>query len=127
MKTLADDVFRYLRESCTSNHFGLIRRKGVYPYDYLRRMRSLASCLVAQVRTRSIHTQLECGLPLDVRQWQITTTFTCSWMCCSKQTFLKSSVHSAWSTAVSIRYIITPLMVLPRMRLSEYHVLIYSL
>ena len=34
-KTLADDEFRYLKESCTSNHFGLIRRKGVYPYDYM--------------------------------------------------------------------------------------------
>ena len=35
MKTLADDEFRYLKESCTSNHFGLIRRKCVYPYDYM--------------------------------------------------------------------------------------------
>ena len=34
VKTLADDEFGYLRESCTSNHFGLIRRKGVYPYEY---------------------------------------------------------------------------------------------
>ena len=34
-KTLADDDFRYLRESCTSNHFGVIQRKGVYPYDYM--------------------------------------------------------------------------------------------
>ena len=34
-KTLADDEFRYLRESCTSNHFCLIPRKGVYPYDYI--------------------------------------------------------------------------------------------
>ena len=34
-KTLADDESRYLRESCTSNHFGLIRRQGVYPYDYV--------------------------------------------------------------------------------------------
>ena len=34
-KTLADNEFRYLRESCTSNHFGLIQRKGVYPYDYM--------------------------------------------------------------------------------------------
>ena len=34
-KTLEDDEFRYLIESCTSNHFGLIRRKGVYPYDYM--------------------------------------------------------------------------------------------
>ena len=34
-KTLEDDEFRYLSKSCTSNHFGLIRRKGVYPYDYM--------------------------------------------------------------------------------------------
>ena len=34
-KNLEDDEFRYLSESCTSNHFGLIRRKGVYPYDYM--------------------------------------------------------------------------------------------
>ena len=34
-KTLADDEFSYLRESCTANQFGLIRRKGVYPYDYM--------------------------------------------------------------------------------------------
>ena len=34
-KTPADDEFRYLRELCTSNHVGLIRRKGVYPYDYM--------------------------------------------------------------------------------------------
>ena len=32
---LADDESRYLRESCTSNHFGLLRRKGVYLYDYM--------------------------------------------------------------------------------------------
>ena len=35
VKTLADDEFRYLRESCTSNHFGLNGRKSVYPYDYM--------------------------------------------------------------------------------------------
>ena len=34
-KTLADDEFRYLRESCISNHLCLIRRKGVYPYDHM--------------------------------------------------------------------------------------------
>ena len=34
-KTLVDDEFRYLRESCTSNHFALIRRKCIYPYDYM--------------------------------------------------------------------------------------------
>ena len=31
-KTLGDDEFRYLSESYTSNHFGFIRRKGVYDY-----------------------------------------------------------------------------------------------
>ena len=30
-----DDAFRYLRESCTSNHFGLIRCRGGYPHDYM--------------------------------------------------------------------------------------------
>ena len=33
-KTL-EDVYRYLSESCTSNHFELIRRKGVNPCDYM--------------------------------------------------------------------------------------------
>ena len=33
--TLEDDEFRYLVESCTTNHFALVRRKGVYPYDYM--------------------------------------------------------------------------------------------
>ena len=35
MKTLEDDEFRYLSESCASNHFGVIRRKDIYPYDYM--------------------------------------------------------------------------------------------
>ena len=34
-KTLEDDEFRYLVESCTTSHFELVRRKGVYPYDYM--------------------------------------------------------------------------------------------
>ena len=34
-KSLEDDEFGFLIESCTSNHFGLIRRKRVYPYDYM--------------------------------------------------------------------------------------------
>ena len=34
-KTLEDDEFKYLVESCTTSHFDLIRRKGVYPYDYM--------------------------------------------------------------------------------------------
>ena len=34
-KTLEDDEFPYLVESCTTSHFDLVRRKGVYPYDYM--------------------------------------------------------------------------------------------
>ena len=34
-KTFVDDEFRYLKESCTSDHFGLIPCKGVDPYDYM--------------------------------------------------------------------------------------------
>ena len=33
--TLEDDEFKYLVESCTTSHFDLVRRKGVYPYDYM--------------------------------------------------------------------------------------------
>ena len=35
VKTLEDDEFKYLVETCTTSHFDLIRRKGVYPYDYM--------------------------------------------------------------------------------------------
>ena len=34
-KILEDDEFKYLVESCITNHFDLVRRKGVYPYDYM--------------------------------------------------------------------------------------------
>ena len=80
-KTLADDELRYLRESCTSNHFGLIQRKGVYPYDYMDSFDRFGETKLPSQDAffsklsgslRSIHTQVECGLPLDVGQWQIT-------------------------------------------------------
>ena len=35
VKTLADDEFTYLAESCIGDNFELIRRKGVYPYNYM--------------------------------------------------------------------------------------------
>ena len=53
---------------------------------YVHRMRSLASCLVVHIQTQNIQIQLGCGLPLGVRQWQITMTSTYSWMCCFQQT-----------------------------------------
>ena len=33
--TVDDDESRYFVESCTTSQFELIRRKGVYPYDYM--------------------------------------------------------------------------------------------
>ena len=34
-KTLEDNEFHHLVESCATSYFDLIRRKGVYPYDYM--------------------------------------------------------------------------------------------
>ena len=34
-KTLEDDEFKYLVESCTTSHFDLVRRIGVYPYVFM--------------------------------------------------------------------------------------------
>ena len=34
-KTLEDDEFKYIVESCTTSQFELVRRKGVYAYDYM--------------------------------------------------------------------------------------------
>ena len=35
VKTLECGEFKYLSESFISDHFELVRRKGVYPYDYM--------------------------------------------------------------------------------------------
>ena len=43
--------------------------------DYLRWMHSSTSCLTVRARTRSMHMQLKCGLPLNVSQWQTTTIY----------------------------------------------------
>ena len=89
MKTLVDVEFRHLRESCTCNHFGLIRRKAVYPYDYMDsfdrfyEMELPSQDAFSSKLSGSPCSDSECGLPLGVGQWQITTTSTCSWMCCS--------------------------------------------
>ena len=34
-KTLVGDEFKCLSESCIGDSFELVRRKGVYPYDYM--------------------------------------------------------------------------------------------
>ena len=86
-KTLEDDEFRYFSESRTSNHFGLIRRKGVYLYDYMVSFdrfeeTELPSQDAFFSKLSGCHMRLECGMPLDVRRWQIIMISICSWMCC---------------------------------------------
>ena len=77
-KTLVDDEFRYLRESCTSNHFGLIRRKDVYPYDY---MDSFDRFDETKLPSQDAFFSKLSGSPGPTRVW--TMTSTCSWICCS--------------------------------------------
>ena len=75
-KTLVDDEFMYLRESCTilisSDAKVSIPMTIWIALTDLTKLPSqdafLASCLAFLVRTRSMHMQLECGLPLDVGQ-----------------------------------------------------------
>ena len=79
VKTLGDDEFRYLSESCISSHFGLVRRKGVYPYDYMDSSgRFEETKLPDQAQIQSMYMQLECGMLLGVRRLQITTISICS-------------------------------------------------
>ena len=86
-KTLTDDEFRYLRELCTSNHFGLIQRKGVYPYVYMdsfdrfdetKLQDGFFSKLAGSPCSDSEYTLQLKHVPLDVGQWQITTISTWS-------------------------------------------------
>ena len=54
VKTLEVDEFEYIREEFPIQHeFELIKRKGVYPYDYMDSLarfdESLAGCIIQQV------------------------------------------------------------------------------
>ena len=44
VKTLEDDKFNYVRESFPTHQFNLIKRKGVYPYDYMDSFARLDEC-----------------------------------------------------------------------------------
>ena len=35
METLGDDEFYHLSECCVADNFQLVRRKGIYPYNYM--------------------------------------------------------------------------------------------
>ena len=70
VKTIEVDELKYAREAYPIQHeFELIKRKGVYPYDYmqdlmnldcLRKTHSSASCLTVRVWTRNTNIQLKC-------------------------------------------------------------------
>ena len=121
-----------MRESCTSTHFGLIRRKGVYPYDY---MDSLDRFDETKLPLKDAFFRKLSGSPcsdseythatrvLEVVQWQITTTSLAVGCVAPSRLFSKVS-NSLFRV---IRYIITPLLDLPGMLLSECHVLICNL
>ena len=89
VKTFEVDEFKYVREASPIAHeFELIKRKGVYPYDYMDSFtRFDDSQLPSQdaffgklsdspCSTRSMHMQLKCGLPLNLGQRQTITTST---------------------------------------------------
>ena len=89
VKTLEVDEFKYVREAFPISHeFELIKRKGVYPYDYMDSFaRFEESRLPSQdalfsklsdspCPDTSMQMKLKCGLPSNVSQCQTTTTST---------------------------------------------------
>ena len=85
VKTLEVGEFKYMREAFPIAHeFELIKRKVVYPYDYMdsfarfdeSRLPSHGAFFskLADNRTR-VRIQLKCGLPLNVSQLQTTTIY----------------------------------------------------
>ena len=124
MKTLEVDEFKYVREAFPIAHeFELIKRKGVYPYDY---MDSFARFGESRLPSQNAFfsklsdgpcSDTECGLPYNVSQWQTTTTYTCSAMCYSRQTSLRSFATCLAHYSLAL-YTTTPLPVSLGMQLS---------
>ena len=56
VKTLEDAEFKYLRESVPTHQFGLIKRKGICPYDYMDSFARLdeSRCILQQVVCQSV-------------------------------------------------------------------------
>ena len=134
-KTLADDEFRYLRESCTYNHFGLIRRKGVYPYGC---MDSFDRFDEAKLPFFSKLSGSPCSDSEYTHATRVWTALGCCTMADFHDIYLQLDVLLLTYFFERFRttcleyysldpYIITPLLVLPGMRLSECHVLICNL
>ena len=66
-------------------------------------MRSSANCLVDHAQIQNTHMRLECGLPLDVRRWQIITISICSFCVFGKtQENLRNRVNVELVTDVRV-------------------------
>ena len=90
--------------NATTFQFGLIRRKGVYPYD---NMDSFDRFDETKLPSHDAFSSKLSGRPCSDSEYKHAST--CSWMCFSKQ------------TTVSTRYIITPLLIWLGLQLSECH------
>ena len=135
-KTLADDEFRYLRESCTSNHFGLIRRKGVYPYDYMDNFdRFDETKLPSQDAFFSKLSGSPCSNSEYTHATRVWSAFGCRTMADYHDIYLQLVVLLVAAFSERFRatcleyYSLDPalLVVLPGMQFSECHMLIFNL
>ena len=87
-KTMTDDELRYLVETYPTDNLSLIRRKGVYPYDYMDsfdRFEESESPLQADFFSElsgDSCTDADYSHAINVREdfgCETTMTFTCSW------------------------------------------------
>ena len=120
----------------TSNHFGLIRRKGVYPYDYMDSFdRFVETKLPSQ---DSFFSKLSGSLCLDSEYTHATrvwTAFGCRTMSDSHDIYLQLDALLLAYLVEKFRitcleyYSLDPMhyYTTPGMQLSEYHVLICNL
>ena len=88
-KTLEDDEFRYLVESSTTSHVDLIRRKGVYPYDYMEGINRFDETALP-LQEAFYNMLLVCWRHLGASQWVTIMMCIYSWMSYYWRTFLES-------------------------------------
>ena len=134
-KTLGDDEFRYLSESYISNHFGLIRRKGVYPYDY---MDSFDRFEETELPSQDAFFSKLSGSPCSDSEYthaaRVWDAFGCKTIADYHDIYLQLDVllladffekFRVWNSIALIHCIITLLPVLRGILLLECHVLIF--
>ena len=134
-KTLEDDEFKYIVKSCTTSHFDLVRRKGVYPYDYMDSVERFEETELpsqdaffnklsgsSYSDTDYAHAS-RVRMHVGVRQLQTIMMYIYSWMCCCWWISSRNFVVHAWISTVLILYTITLLLVLHGMLHFVCHVL----